>query len=261
MIKINDGKFVKNYHKDVRKYFLEYDNKVYLCKNNIDAIDKTKKNNIWILNEIIYYYFSKKLNFLMPEAMLLNYNGELHFASQFIEEATEADLSNKIGSINIIPLVACAILDLSLFNSDRYSHNILQDAYENIKFIDHDKAVFGNGTTDLHRFSNFTEKFDDYVCDYLPNKQLNSIVFKKEYKWLLNEELTIIISVLRSEKQNCLNFINSLDFWKTEKLTFSEITTYFNNIEEWWEKLLTYFSVFNFKSYNKFLTERRKLEV
>jgi len=202
---IKKGKFISTYYADKRRCFLSDNEKTYFCKNGTGSKDLSVNPKIWLLNEIIYSIFADKIDVPVPELKFFEHNETLYIGSEYLPERIAYNIKpdpNVFKSLpNKIVFTKIFLLDIFLFNSDRFGWNILVDKTSKVWAIDHDKCFVGDGKNDLHRFTNLPEKRLQYIMDYSPYKNLNNTVldsanlgrlsdFSKQIAYLINQVTT-----------------------------------------------------------------------
>jgi hypothetical protein len=174
---VKKGEFLSTYYSDQRRCFLKSEGKEYFCKNGTGAKPNNINPKIWLMNEMLYSVFAEKIDLPIPEVKFLEHNNILYVGSEYLHDRVAFNLKPKDNALQNLPnkiiLTKIFLLDIFLFNSDRYGWNILVDKVGKVWAIDHDKCFMGDGVNDTHRFNNLKEKRLQYILDYIPYNLLN----------------------------------------------------------------------------------------
>ena len=249
---IKKGEFISTYYSDQRRCFLKADDKEYFCKNGTGSKDPTIDPKIWLMNEMLYSVFAEKIDLPIPEVKFLVNNNILYVGSEYLHNRVSLHLVDREHALQNLPnkiiLTEIFLLDIFLFNSDRYGWNILVDKVGKVWAIDHDKCFMGDGKNDIHRFTNFSEKKLQYILDYTPYGLLNSIVlepanigrlmdFAKQLAFLLR--MVTLEELSEKMPPEVFGLVNT-DYFAKIKIWINFVAEFFDsrsNIEELVSKL------------------------
>jgi len=135
--------------------------------------DRGRIPGSWNANEYIYlrvaeYARSYGLDLPMPEAVILP-GGEVGIEYQGGLKYSLTELSARASSVRLNPnvLLAVAVFDAAMMNSDRLCSQVFLRSNAAWTFLDADQALFGNGGTDLVRFTRDLREHPhgDYIVD------------------------------------------------------------------------------------------------
>jgi len=242
--------FYSNFYDSPTQKLFKAEGTIYFAKRFTE--------DIFYLNEYIGIFIANKIKLNTPKLQFLSYNGDLYIGTVFIED--RLDLGRKqvkirdtlITCFNLNQCIKCCLLDLYLMNSDRYYWNVLEKD-NSLFFIDFDKSLFANGTTDLHRFdrSDYPNRFDSFLVDYLAYSYLNYEVFTHEN----------LISIIENNKlfSNIENYYNES---LLEVKAIIDINIDYDDCKKslllWWDYLQKFFKSSNLDKLVCLLKKRDK---
>ena len=148
-------------------------------------------NPTWIANELIYYVIARESCLPMPEAAVLEINGQLCWGSEVLNGRNRIPTPQAARILRevcqeskdeLLGLARALLLDLALLNSDRKPSNMLVsrwgDGRPKLWYFDHDKSLLGDGLEckDLARIDPASVT-DSKVSDYFACVEANDLVF------------------------------------------------------------------------------------
>lgn len=219
------------------------DGKYYFAKSTASPKEQGLVNPTWVANELIYHCVAEVNHLPQPEACLVEYEGSLHFGSEYIPGRDAIRGPETEGNKRLIEIVSAnpaeagvicraLLLDLALLNSDRKPWNILIDANSvptKLCFFDHDKALLGDGLSDRWRVS---EKYDPVTkwSDYIECSGANHVVASRlsdEEILSVFDSLTLDPSIFPAVRSEC----------PSEWLHTGPMEELLSFLERWWRSL------------------------